>query len=445
MLDSEARLERQRTPPVAVRALAPLLVLLLLAPIASAQSLTEAFQECPGTLTGSTMPEQIHLQTTENPADMVVVWATDGRTDGEVEWNGQNAMGESYCYNHDMAFHMATMTGLEPGQEVTYRVGDGSTWSEEMTFTTIDPNANRFEWIAIADHGMSDEGLQVSDAILADTTAQMVTISGDISYANGDQSMWDDYFDVNEPSMTTIPWMTAVGNHENEPGIEFEAYDHRFDADGAKEVEPHWYSRNLPGVHMVFMSTEHGYDAASAQFAWLEADLAAVDRKVTPFVVIIGHKPMYSSNSYHGSEVALRDALEALYIENEVDLVIAGHDHFYERTTPVVAEAVQGAGEAPVHLVIGIAGRSAYEDLDEPAPVWSAFRENSTYGWTRIIYDGDASTLTVTHHRIDGTIGDQFTLYESQPPEKEAKGFLPGFDPILPILAMFGAAVRRLR
>ena len=435
----------QRTPPVVVRALTPLLVLLLLAPLASAQSLTEALQECPGTLTGSTMPEQIHLQTTDDPTEMVAVWATDRRTDAEVEWNGQSAMGESYCYNHDMAFHMATMTGLEPGEEVTYRVGDGNSWSEEMTFTTIDPNANRFEWISIADHGMSDEGLQVSDAILADTTAQMVTISGDISYANGDQSAWDDYFDVNEASMQTIPWMTAVGNHENEPGIGFEAYDHRFDADQTKEAEPHWYSRDMPGVHMVFMSTEHGYDSASSQFSWLKADLEAVDRDKTPFIVIIGHKPMYSSNSYHGSEIALRDALEALYAENEVDLVIAGHDHFYERTHPVEAEQVEDAGKAPVHMVIGIGGRDSYEDLDEPAPEWSAYRENMTYGWTRLVYDGDTRTLSITHHRIDGTIGDEFTLYETQPAKKNDDGFMPGFGPLLPMLAMFGAAVRRLR
>ena len=433
----------QRTSRETVRALAPLLVLLLIAPLASAQSLEEAFQECPGTLTGSTMPEQIHLQTTDNPTEMVAVWATDRRTDAEVEWNGQSAMGESYCYNHDMAFHMATMTGLEPGVEVTYRVGDGNTWSEEMTFTTIDPNANRFEWISIADHGMSDEGLQVSDAILADTTAQMVTISGDISYANGDQSAWDDYFDVNEASMQTIPWMTAVGNHENEPGIGFEAYDHRFDADGFKETEPHWYSRNVAGVHMVFMSTEHDYDSASSQFSWLKADLEAVDRDKTPFIVIIGHKPMYSSNSYHGSETALRDALEALYIENEVDLVIAGHDHFYERTHPVEAELVEDAGKAPVHMVIGIGGRDSYEDLDEPAPEWSAYRENMTYGWTRLVYDGDTRTLSITHHRIDGAIGDEFTLYETQPPKKSDDSFMPGFGPLLPMLAMFGAAVRR--
>ena len=426
-----------------VRLLSVLLISLLLIPAVQGQGASEALLECPSTLTGSTQPQQIHLQTTENPSEMNVLWATERRGNAEVQWDGQSAMGESYCYNHDMAFHLATMTGLEPGEEVSYRVGDGNTWSSEISFTTIDPEANRFEWISIADHGISGEADLVSDAILADSDAQMVTISGDISYANGDQSIWDDYFNFNQESMQNIPWMTSVGNHENEPGIEFEAYQHRFDSEGEIEVEPFWYSRNLPGVHMIFMSSEHPYDSSSAQFSWLENDFSTIDREITPFVIVYSHKPMYSSNSYHGSEFELRESLESLFITNQVDIVIAGHDHFYERTHPVKAEVVQAAGEAPVHLVIGVGGRDAYEELDEPQPEWSAYRENNTYGWTRLVYDGEAQTLDLTHHRTDGTIGDSFTLYVNQPIIEPEENYIYGFESFFTLLVIIAAAGRK--
>ena len=39
----------------------------------------------------NTQPQQIHLQTTDQPTSMVVIWATEGRSTGEVEWNGQKA------------------------------------------------------------------------------------------------------------------------------------------------------------------------------------------------------------------------------------------------------------------------------------------------------------------------------------------------------------------
>ena len=206
---------------------------------------------------------------------------------------------------------------------------------------------------------------------------------------------------------------------------------------------------------MVFMSTEHDYEVGSTQYLWLEQEFASVDREVTPFIIVYGHSPMYSSNSYHGSEVELRSALEQLYVDNGVDLVIAGHDHFYERTWPVSAETVMDTGndnrfargEAPIHLVIGMAGRSAYEDLDEPQPDWSAYRENSTYGWTRWVYDGDAREISMTFYRLDGSIGDQFILQDAPLDNEEDGKFLgvPGFGSMLTTVAIFGAALRRLR
>ncbi|GIS44824.1 MAG: hypothetical protein Ct9H90mP16_18940 [Candidatus Poseidoniales archaeon] len=59
-------------------------------------------------------------------------------------------------------------------------------------------------------------------------------------------------------------------------------------------------ARVIPGVHMIFMSTEHDYEPGSAQYSWLEQELQSVDPTKTPFVIVYGHSPMYSSNSYHG-------------------------------------------------------------------------------------------------------------------------------------------------
>ena len=445
-----------------MRLLFPLLIILLLAPLAQAQGIAEALQECPSTMSGSLQPEQIHLQITDSPTEMVVVWATEQRGDAVVEWSsesGSNSVtGDSYCYNHDKAFHMVVISGLTLGEEVTYRVGDGNVWSDEFTFTPFNPDADHFEWISIADHGLSSEALDVTAAIIADSDAQLVTISGDIAYADGNQNIWDEWFVTQQESMASIPWITAVGNHENEPAAGFEAYEHRFDSDQVIESETFWFSRNIPGVHLVFMSTEHEFTPGSAQFNWLQSDLQAANtpgaRDERPFIIVIGHKPMYSSNDYHGSEVELRDALESLYVENGVNLVIAGHDHFYERTWPVNGEKVSdkgngdvfGQGHEPIHLVIGIGGRSAYEELEEPQPEWSAYRENSSYGWTRLVYDDNARQLEFTHHRIDGTIGDSFTLQESsiitESEESSALGVI-GIDSVFAIIALLGAAIRK--
>lgn len=72
---------------------------------------------------------------------------------------------------------------------------------------------------------------------------------------------------------------------------------------------------------------------AYEQYNWLKADLAAVDRSKTPWIVINGHRPMWSSqvSSYQKN---LRNAFYEVMIEHGVDIYVAGHIHWYERTWP---------------------------------------------------------------------------------------------------------------
>ena len=46
------------------------------------------------------------------------------------------------------------------------------------------------------------------------------------------------------------------------------------------------------------------------------------------------HHPLYSSGGRHGSEVDLRSIIEPLFIKYGVNVVFAGHEHFYERLKP---------------------------------------------------------------------------------------------------------------
>src|SRR5687768_5158903 len=67
------------------------------------------------------------------------------------------------------------------------------------------------------------------------------------------------------------------------------------------------------------------------QLQWLEKELATSgsDWKIMYF-----HHPIYSSGGRHGSDTALRDQLEPLFLKYGVDVVLAGHEHFYERLKP---------------------------------------------------------------------------------------------------------------
>lgn len=68
-----------------------------------------------------------------------------------------------------------------------------------------------------------------------------------------------------------------------------------------------------------------------AQLKWLETELknSGSDWKVAFF-----HHPLYSSGGAHGSSLELRGLLEPLFVKYGVDVVLAGHDHSYERVKP---------------------------------------------------------------------------------------------------------------
>jgi 3',5'-cyclic AMP phosphodiesterase CpdA len=68
------------------------------------------------------------------------------------------------------------------------------------------------------------------------------------------------------------------------------------------------------------------------QRTWLEKTLAAPSH--APWTVVAMHKPAYSAG-YHGSEESIQQAWVPLFERYHVPLVLAGHDHDYQRSTPI--------------------------------------------------------------------------------------------------------------
>jgi Calcineurin-like phosphoesterase len=67
------------------------------------------------------------------------------------------------------------------------------------------------------------------------------------------------------------------------------------------------------------------------QQRWLEEELSKSNSK---WKIAYFHHPIYSSGGRHGSEVDLRSIVEPLFIKYNLNVVFAGHEHFYERIKP---------------------------------------------------------------------------------------------------------------
>lgn len=67
-----------------------------------------------------------------------------------------------------------------------------------------------------------------------------------------------------------------------------------------------FYSFDASTVHVLMLATYTYSNVTSQQYAWIEQDLAGVDRKVTPWVIVFMHAPFYNSNTAHQNEVRRR-------------------------------------------------------------------------------------------------------------------------------------------
>ena len=151
---------------------------------------------------------------------------------------------------------------------------------------------------------------------------------------------------------------------------------------------PYWYSFERGGVHTFVLSTEHDWTAGSPQMAWLEADLAAVDRSRTPWLIGSGHRPAYTSYDTArggGTQTVsqyLRPALEPALRKHRVDVMLYGHIHAYERSCPLAEYVCVGAEDpesetvrlanGTVHLTVGAGGHALTKQSTFKQQYWSA-------------------------------------------------------------------------
>jgi 3',5'-cyclic AMP phosphodiesterase CpdA len=124
-----------------------------------------------------------------------------------------------------------------------------------------------------------------------------------------------------------VKFYAALGNHDDPT----QRFYKPFNMNGEKYYT---FKAPKPGIGarggVRFFALDSNY-MSQEQLAWLEKELAAsgAEWKI-PFF----HHPLYSSGEKHGSEMALRDQLEPLFVKYGVDVVFAGHEHFYERIKP---------------------------------------------------------------------------------------------------------------
>lgn len=273
--------------------------------------------------------------------------------------------------------HVVTLTNLQAKSRYLYKVGlaggQGIVWSDMFSFQSAPEvgDTQQFSYVVYGDQGCpsvgwGDGGLWTSAMAARESEDVMIFHHfGDLSYARGAAHIWDEWLHMIQSFAAHVPLLVGVGNHE---------YDHTSGGENGKDPSGlnashgfmpswgnmgddsggecgvptaqrftmpqsngsngvFWYSHEYATVHTTFISSEHNLTKGSSQYQWLEADLRAVNRTRTPWLVVESHRPMYESEAFFDQAavcVGMRYQIEDLLNDYDIDVFLAGHYHMYQ-------------------------------------------------------------------------------------------------------------------
>lgn len=377
-------------------------------------------------------PQQVHVSAV-GEKHVRVSWVTDDmRAQSVVDYGKASrnytasATGEHTSYRYFLyssgKIHHVSIGPLEPSTVYYYRCGKAG---KEFSLRTP-PAALPIELALVGDLGQT-EWTASTLAHASKTGHDMLLVPGDLSYADTQQALWDSFGRFVQRHASRRPWMVTQGNHEVEaPPLPVPAGSPPpFAAYGARWRMPHeesgspsnlYYSFGAAGgaVHVVMLGSYAPFNASSDQYRWLARDLAAVDRRATPWLVVLLHAPWYNTNAAHqGEGEAMRMAMERLLFQARVDVVFAGHVHAYERFARVYDNEANPCG--PVYITIGDGGNREglafnFDKNHRLAPLSMTREASFGHGRLRVVNTTSAHWAWHRNDDADSVVRDELWL-----------------------------------
>jgi fibronectin type 3 domain-containing protein len=335
----------------------------------------------------------------------IVSWWTNIPTTGVLSLAGQSLTDPAGTVQH----HAVSATRLTSSNSYPYTVTSSGVSASGTLQTTAKPGQT-FSFAAIGDFGAQSPGEAQNAANIGSAgTAFIQTLGDNIYPAAGlpDPSFSTTYSDFDArffkqfgPVVKSQAFFPANGNKEYYGDGEF------WDAFPMPGANHSWYSYNWGDAHVLVLDSEQPYAAGTEQYNFAQSDLAA--HQGDPWRIVAIQRPPYSSTTSSSSSQGVRSILVPLFQAENVNLVLSGNSHNYERSFPLTNGSPAVGG---ITYIVSGAGGNGFNAFTSafPQPAWSAFRQSSFYEYAKVTVN--ASSVTVAAVRADtNTVFDTTTI-----------------------------------
>ncbi len=284
---------------------------------------------------------------------------------------------------------VAAMTELPIGPPLQYRVRSELGAHGPFDFRAGRPRGEKFRFAAFGDTRSGHKVHRSLIEAMAREDIDFLLHSGDIVYTGGVLDEWHTFFEIESPVIRRVPIFAAVGNHD----VSLRGHFRRYFLMSRINAGNRYYSQDWGSVRVLLMDSSAEGRKGSAQYRYLAAKMKeAADQNLVTLLVL--HHPPYSAGA-HGSDLEMREIVGDLGPKYGLEVVLAGHDHNYERTKRIdgVTYLVSASGGAPIRRM---------------TPSWFSERVRTEPHF--VIFDVDRNSLVGRAVNLAGETFDSFVV-----------------------------------
>ena len=289
---------------------------------------------------------------------------------------------------------VATLQNLPIGPKISYRVVSSEGTTQTFRFRAGSAPGEPFRFAAFGDTRTGHEVHRAVVDAVVEFEPDFLVHTGDMVEVGGIEGQWDLFFQIERPLLAQTPIIPSIGNHdEGARGY----YRHYFLQDYWTEGR-RYYAYDWGHLRIVAVDVAIECRQGCAQYDFADEVLADTHGPET-FTMMTLHFPPYSSG-YHGSDLGVQVSISELARRHGVELVVAGHDHHYERTKPI---------DGTTYIVSGSAGAPIREV--RPRPFTAVARTEPHF----VLVDVDANEMKLRTINLAAETFDRTTLRPSPP------------------------------